>query len=245
MDVNIDESVNNAIDEMEKAAKQINGRGIDVLINNAGISFFKSVEDLSMDDWHTTFNTNFFGTLRVVRAIVPFMRERMTGQIINTSTLGVIGPIPFQSHYTASKAAIKVFTEILRVELKQFNIKVSTIIPSDINTDFNVNMLDLSIAKSNDLTSTDIDTMLNNIPTDSESPYYDLVKRVWQKVVRNLIVSPPPLVISKKLVKIIKSRRPKINYKAGSFEQKFLTFLIRRVVTDEFTYWLLPKYFDM
>ncbi|NHJ38779.1 MAG: SDR family oxidoreductase [Asgard group archaeon] len=245
MDVTKDDYVKTAIDEMENKAKKINGRGIDVLINNAGISYFKSAEDLSLEEWQINFDTNFFGPLRVIKAILPSMRVRKTGQIINTSSLGAYISIPFQSHYSASKSAIKVLSEGLRIELKQFNIKVSSIIPSDINTDFNVNMLNLTKSHNQNFSSTDISEMIANTPTEKNSPYYESIKRAWKIVVKNLIVSPPPLVVSKKISKILRKRRPKVNYKSGSLAQIFLVFLIRRIVSDEITDWLMPKYYGL
>ncbi|NHK30791.1 MAG: SDR family oxidoreductase [Asgard group archaeon] len=245
MDVTSDESVKKTIDDMESEAKKINGQGIDILINNAGIGFFKSAEELSMEDWQKNFDTNFFGPLRVVKAIVPYMRAKKAGQIINTSSLGAITALPFQSHYSASKAAIKILTEGLRIELKQFNIKVSSIFPSDINTNFNLNMLNLSKSNNQDLASTDISEMIANVPIEKDSPYYESVKNVWKVVIKNLIVSPPPIIISKKIARILKRKRPNVNYQSGSLAQIFLTFLIRRVVTDEITDWLLPKYYGM
>jgi len=245
MDVTSDDSVKKAIDEIEAEAKKINGRGIDVLINNAGISFFRSAEYLSMEDWKTTFDTNLFGMVRVVKAFLPYMRERKEGQIINTSTLGALAVIPFQSHYSASKIAIKVFTEGLRVEVKKFNIKVSTIFPSDINTAFNTNMHAISTTLDHTTKSVDLEKMINKSPTTPDSPYFDSLNPVWKVVVQNLIVAPPPLVISKKVHRIIKARKPKVNYHAGDFMQKFLVFLIRRVVTDEIVDWLLPLYFGL
>jgi short-subunit dehydrogenase len=173
------------------------------------------------------------------------MRARKAGQIINTSTLGSIISIPFQSHYSASKAAIRILTDGLRIELKQFNIKVSTISPSDINTNFNINTLNLTKSDSQKLSSTDISEMIANVPVEKDSPYYESVKRVWKVVVKNLIVSPPPIIISRKIARILKRKRPKVNYQSGGLAQIFLLFLIRRVVTDEFTDWLLPKYYGL
>ncbi|MBN1331170.1 MAG: SDR family oxidoreductase [Candidatus Heimdallarchaeota archaeon] len=245
MDVTSEDSVQTAIQEMEAKAKQLNGRGIDVLINNAGISFFKSSEDLSIEDWQKTFEVNLFGVIRVVKAILPFMRARKAGQIINTSSLGAIAAIPFQAHYSASKIATKVFTEGLRVEVKPFNIKVSAILPSDINTNFNINMFDYSNIKENNISLHDILHMMENTPTDRNSPYYNSAQKVWKVIVKNLIMAPPPIVVSKDIYKIIKSRRPKVNYNSGSLSQIFLTYLIRRIVSDEFTYSLLPKYFGL
>ncbi len=245
MDVTDDISVKKAMSKIETDATKLNGRGIDVLINNAGLSYFHSAEFLSMEDWKNTFETNLFGMVRVVKAVLPKMRERRSGQIINTSTLGAFISIPFQAHYSASKVAIKTFTEGLRIELKEFNIKVSTILPSDINTNFNINMHGLSTDEGTTDKSNELKTMLENPPEPKSSPYYDAVKRTWKVIVQNLIVAPPPLTISKTVAKIIKAKKPKVNYKSGTFEQKFLTFLIRRVVTDEFVDWLLPKYFGM
>jgi len=245
MDVTSDDSVTKAMKEMEAEAKKINGRGIDIVINNAGISFFRSAEMLSMEDWKTTFDTNLFGMLRVTKAVLPSMRERREGQIINTSTLGALAVIPFQSHYSASKIAIKAFTEGLRVEVKKFNIKVSTILPSDINTAFNTNMHAISTSMDPTTKSVDLDKMINQTPTPPDSPYYNFLKPVWKVIVNNLIVAPPPLVISKKIFRIIKARRPRVNYHAGDPIQRLLVFLIRRVVTDEIVDWLLPLYFGL
>jgi len=226
MDVTSDDSVEKAISEMEIEAKKINDHGINILINNAGISFFKSAEVLSMEDWKTTFDTNLFGMVRVAKAVLPQMRERREGRIINTSTLGALAAIPFQSHYSASKVAIKVFSEGLRMEVKKFNIKVSTILPSDINTAFNKNMHAISTTMDPTTKSVDLEKMINQI-------------------VRNLIVAPPPLMVSKKLLRIIKARKPRVNYHAGDPIQRILLFLIRRVISDEITDWLLPVYFGL
>ncbi|MHA1245197.1 MAG: SDR family oxidoreductase [Candidatus Heimdallarchaeota archaeon] len=245
MDVTSDESVNQAIKEMEAEAKKINGTGIDVLVNNAGIGFYGSVEEMSMEDWKLTFETNFFGMLRTIRAILPSMKERKNGQIINTSTLGGLIAIPYQTHYSASKAAIKILTEGLYMELKQFNIKVSILIPSDINTSFNRNTLSISSKEDDQLSSINIKEMLDNMPLSKDSEYYRDAKKAWDVIIKNLITAPPPIKVSKTLYRIIKARKPRIHYKAGGLDQIFLLYLIRRIVTDDFTYWLLPVYYGI
>ena len=245
MDVASDESVKKAVSEMENKAKQINDRGIDILINNAGISYFKSAEELSMEEWKQSFEINFLGALRVIKAVLPSMKERREGRIINTGTLGAMVAIPFQSHYSASKAALKILSEGLKIELKLFNIKVSSILPSDINTSFNINMHNVTLKEQSNLKSDNTDIMLEKSLTDDTSLYSEKSKRVWRVIVKNLIQSPSPTVISKKISKIIKRRNPKVNYQAGDFMQIFLMFLIRRIVSDDFTYWLLPKYYGM
>ena len=245
MDITSDKEVKEAIKDMNKKAKELNGRGIDILVNNAGIGFFGSAEELSMENWQKTFDTNFFGALRVIKAILPFMKERKEGQIINTNSLGGMVAIPFQSHYSASKAALKVFTEGLRVELREFNIKVSSLLPSDVNTNFNKNTGKLANGKFKKLDSVDLKEMIDNIPVDNKSSYLEKSQKVWGVIIKNLIIAPPPTAVSKKLARILKKKNPKINYVAGDFVQGILLFIIRRLVTDRFTYFLLPKYYGM
>ncbi len=245
MDVTSDKEVNDTIKEINEKAKVVNGRGIDVLINNAGISFYESVEGLSMENWQKTFDTNFFGVLRVVKAVLPFMKERGNGQIINTSSLGGVIAIPFQSHYSASKAALKLFTEGLHVELRPLNIKVSVLLPSDINTNFNKNTGKLSSNTFGELNSINLKEMIENNPMDKKSPHFTKAKKVWSVIIKNLIISPPPITVSRKLSKIIKARKPKISYYAGDFIQGFLLLFLRRFVTENFAYFILPKYYGM
>ncbi len=245
LDVTSDESVAHAIEEMETEAKKINGKGIDVFINNAGISFYGSAEETTMEDWKLCFETNFFGMMRTVKAILPKMKERKYGQIINTSSLGALISIPFQSNYSASKAATKIFTEGLMMEVKPHNIKVSLLLPSDINTSFNRNMLNISGKEEGQLTSINLQEMIDNIPIAKDSMYYNAALKAWKVIIKNLIVSPPPISVSKTVYRIIKARKPRVNYKSGAFAQIFLLYLIRRIVSDEFTYWLLPVYYGI
>ena len=245
MDVTSEKEIEIAIREIEGKAKKLNGRGIDVLINNAGISYFESAEDLSIEKWQQTFDTNFLGTLRVIKAVLPDMKERRDGQIINTSSLGGVIAIPFQSHYSASKAALKLLTEGLRVELKQFNIKVSTLLPSDVNTNFNKNTGRLTNENFGKLDSINLKEMIENNPMDKKSSYNIKSRKVWSVIIKNLIVSPPPIKISKKIGRIIKLRNPRLNYAAGDFFQAFLLLFLRRFLTEDFAYFVLPKYYGM
>lgn len=245
LDVTSKESVKTAIEKMNTEAKALNNRGIDVLINNAGFAFFESAEELPIEAWEKTFDINFFGALRVIKEVLPDMKKRREGRIINTSSLAGLATVPFQTHYCSSKAAIIALTQGLRVETKEFNIKASAILPSDINTSFNKNTIAQTNQKDNSLTSIDLAALIDNNPVNEKSDYFTKSQKVWKTIILNLIVSPPPIRVSRKIARIIKAKRPKINYLAGSFAQRFLVFLIRRIVSDEFTYWLLPKYYGM
>jgi NAD(P)-dependent dehydrogenase (short-subunit alcohol dehydrogenase family) len=122
LDVQADASVADCV----KAVSSQAGR-LDVLVNNAGYELAGALEELSIDEAKAQFETNFFGVVRMVKAVVPSMRRQKHGQIINISSLSGLSPIPFMGMYSASKFAVEGYTEALHLELKPFNIRVSQI----------------------------------------------------------------------------------------------------------------------
>lgn len=110
--------------------------GIDILINNAGWGIAGSVEDTSTEEVYNQFNTNFFGAHRMCRNVLPFMRQKKKGLIINISSVAGVISLPFQSMYSASKYALEAMSEALRIEVKPFGIKVVLIEPGDTRTGF-------------------------------------------------------------------------------------------------------------
>jgi NAD(P)-dependent dehydrogenase (short-subunit alcohol dehydrogenase family) len=129
LDVDKDESVARAIKQI------IALRGyIDVLVNNAGISSIQSVEELALSDFRQTMETNFFGTLRCIQAVLPGMRARQSGCIINISSVGGRVAIPAMSAYCASKFAMEAMSEALAAEVKTHNIRVAIVEPGVIET---------------------------------------------------------------------------------------------------------------
>lgn len=107
---------------------------IDVLVNNAGVNYTASVEDLSMEDWRAQFETNVFGVLRVTRAVLPRMRERRGGRILMMSSLSGLVTPPTQGAYSSSKHALEGLSNALRMELYPFGIDVVLIEPGYIIT---------------------------------------------------------------------------------------------------------------
>jgi NAD(P)-dependent dehydrogenase (short-subunit alcohol dehydrogenase family) len=112
---------------------------IDVLVNNAGIGYAGAIEDTSLEEARSQFETNFFGMHRMCRAVLPLMRERCAGTIVNMSSLGGLVSVPFQAMYCASKFAVEAYTEALRMEVKPFRIRVAMIEPGDYATGFTAN----------------------------------------------------------------------------------------------------------
>ena len=119
-------------------------RSIDVLFNNAGVNFSAAVEDLLMEDWRRQFETNFFGVLRVTKAVVPHMRERRRGRIIMMSSVSGFVTAPTQGAYSGSKFALEALSNALRLELYPFNIQVVLIEPGYIVTGIQQAAMELS-----------------------------------------------------------------------------------------------------
>jgi len=120
LDVRADDSVRACVDAVFSRV----GR-LDVLINNAGHELAGALEELSAVEARAHFETNFFGVVRMVNAVLPFMRQHKRGHIINVSSLSGLSPIPFLGIYSASKFALEGYTEALRHEVKPFHIQVS------------------------------------------------------------------------------------------------------------------------
>ncbi len=129
MDVDSDESVATAITAIYEAAGPI-----DVLVNNAGVARDGSIEELSMDDIRDIMETNYFGAIRCAKAVIPHMRERRSGLIVNiTSVAGRVSTSPLGA-YAASKFALEALSEALAQEMKTFGVRVAIVEPGIIDT---------------------------------------------------------------------------------------------------------------
>ena len=125
-------------EQIKAAVAQVldeNGR-IDILINNAGFGISGAVEFTETSDAQRLFDVNFFGMIRMNRAVLPIMRQQGGGRIVNLSSVAAPVPIPFQTYYSASKAAINSYTMALANEVKPFGVQVCAVMPGDIRTGF-------------------------------------------------------------------------------------------------------------
>jgi len=138
LDVTSDESVDAAVGEVIR----LEGR-IDLLVNNAGFSVAPAgAEESSIEQAQAIFDTNFFGTVRMTRAVVPHMRRQGSGRIINIgSVLGFL-PMPYGALYAATKHAIEGYSESLDHELRTRGIRVSVIEPAFTKTQFEANFIE-------------------------------------------------------------------------------------------------------
>ena len=109
---------------------------IDILINSAGFGISGAVEFTTLESAKKQFDVNFFGTVNVTKAILPAMRKQGIGRIVNISSVAAVAHIPFQTYYSATKAAIESYTCCLANEVRPFGITVTSIQPGDISTGF-------------------------------------------------------------------------------------------------------------
>ncbi len=130
-DVTNETAVKNAV----KSIINTDGK-IDILINCAGFGISGAVEFTEEAEARRQFDVNFFGTVNVTKAVLPFMRENGGGRIVNVSSVAAVAHIPFQTYYSASKAAIESYTCCLANEVKAFGISVTAVQPGDIATAF-------------------------------------------------------------------------------------------------------------
>jgi len=110
--------------------------GIDILVNNAGIGIFETVESMSVEHFRAVLETNVFGVFYCCHEVIPLMKRRGGGYIINISSLAGANPHARMAAYNASKFALNGFSEALMQEVRHDNIKVSYIMPGSVNTEF-------------------------------------------------------------------------------------------------------------
>lgn len=132
LDVTDDNSVSNCVKSVLKKEGKI-----DVLINNAGFGYVSPLMYGTVNHAKDQFETNFFGIIRVIENVMPSMISQKKGKIINIGSIGGRIAIPYQGLYSASKSALAIYSDALRMESKKFNIQVSTVEPGDTRTDFN------------------------------------------------------------------------------------------------------------
>ena len=125
-------------DDCRKAVARTAERfgGLDILVNNAGIGIFKPVDQITPEEWSATIETNLSAVFYCTREAVPFMRSRGGGYIFNVSSLAAVNTFPGGSAYNASKFGVNGFTEAMMQDVRYDGIRVSTIMPGSVATDF-------------------------------------------------------------------------------------------------------------
>lgn len=169
---------------------------IDLLVNNAGYAAGGFTEELAVEEWRRQFETNFFGLVAVTKAVLPSMRERRSGKIVNISSIsGRIG-FPSMGPYVASKFAVEGFSESLRLEMLPYGVHVVLIEPGSYKTDI--------WSKG-----------LGAVTIHPNSPYAKEMKAILKYVNQVAETAPAPDEVIRQIVQVAKSPSPKLRYPVG------------------------------
>lgn len=190
LDVNNEASTQAALKEVIQAE----GR-IDVVVNNAGFGVEAGgAEESSIAQMQQMFDTNFFGVVRVIQAVLPYMRKQKQGRIINIGSMLGLLPAPYMATYSATKHAIEGYSESLDHELRTRGIRVSVIEPAYTKTNFEANAPAL----------------------DSKIEEYAVARTALAKLMKTAIEGgDDPMVVAKVVLKVANAKNPKIRYPAG------------------------------
>ncbi|SHH45332.1 SDR family oxidoreductase [Winogradskyella jejuensis] len=196
---------------------------IDILVNNAGAGITGPMEEIPDEEIKRNFETNLFGPINVIKAVLPTMRKQNSGLVINiTSIAGYMG-LPYRGVYSASKGALELVTEAFRMELKSFNVHMCNLAPGDF--------------------ATNIAAGRYHAPAKADSPYTKYAD-VLKDIDADVDNSSSPILVAKAVLNIIETKNPKIHYKVGAFMQKF-SIVIKRILPDKVYEKLLMNHYKL
>lgn len=198
---------------------------IDVLINNAGMHTGGAIEVTPNSHISAQMETNFMGAVYTIKAVLPAMRNQGKGAIINISSIGGLMGLPFQGYYSACKFAIEGFSEALRMEIKQFNIKVIVINPGDFHTNNTKNRKNVFATDHNNFYKEQFSKSLSVIEHDENNG--------WN-----------PEVLAHKIYRILEKKRPANRYVIASLEQK-LAVLLKRLLPGKWFAAILRRHYGL
>ncbi|MGZ4814718.1 MAG: SDR family oxidoreductase [Terriglobales bacterium] len=203
MDVDSDESVTQAF----KAIHREEGP-IDVLVNNAGVERAGSIEELPLSEFRAVMETNYFGAIRCIQAVVPHMRQRRSGCIINISSVAGRISNPPLTPYMATKWALEALSEGLAGEMKMFNVRVAVVEPG--------------------ITDTEMARRLTVGPDSSPYPQYNRFASIFEASLKNPV---PPSVVAQTTLDVVESGTWQLRHPVGAAAEGFLQW--RKSFTDE------------
>lgn len=197
---------------------------VDVLINNAGVGITGPLEEIPAEEIKNNFETNLFGPIEVMKAVLPQMRSQKSGLIINvTSIAGYMG-LPYRSVYSASKGALELITEALRMEVKSFGIHITNVAPGDFATNIAAGRYHAPLVKG----------------SAYELPYGNTLSTMNEHVDSG----SNPLQMAEAVHSIIQTPHPNVHYKVGAFMQKF-SIVLKRVLPDKMYEKLLMNHYKL
>lgn len=195
---------------------------IDILINNAGMGMVGAVEDSTKDEITKLFHLNLIGSVQMMRAVLPKMREQKSGKIINISSIGSGMGLPFRGFYSASKSALDKVTEAIRYEVYQWNIEVCSLHLGDIKT---------NIAE-------------NRVKTQTSKPYRKIFEKVYSVMNAHVDDGTEPEEVAVYIEKLLEKKKWKAHFYFGKFGQK-IGVPLKWILPQNFYENLMKKYNKM
>ena len=207
LDVTKPESIKEAVAKLIAIEGQL-----DVLINNAGKGITGPLAETPDEEVQAAFDTNYFGVLRVIKAVLPHMRKQRSGTIINiTSIAGYMG-LPYRGIYSATKSALEITTEAYRMELKEFGIKMTNIAPGDFATNIAAGRFHAPVIKG--------------------SAYEKNYGRTLAIMDEHVDHGEDPIKMAKKVHSVILTEHPTIHYRVGAFMQR-ISVALKHILPDK------------
>jgi NAD(P)-dependent dehydrogenase (short-subunit alcohol dehydrogenase family) len=189
----------------------ISGR-LDIVINNAGVGITGPLEEIPTEEIKNNFEINLFGPIEVIKAALPQMRSQKSGLIINiTSIAGYMG-LPYRGVYSASKGALELITEALRMEVKSFGVHITNVAPGDFATNIAAGRYHAPVVAG----------------SAYEIPYGNTLKTMDEHVDSG----SNPNEMAEAVYRVIQTKEPKVHYKVGVFMQQF-SIVLKRILPDK------------
>lgn len=221
----LDVSHQQSIDKAIKSALTLSeNQSIDVLINNAGFVQAGAIEDLTKEALYHQFETNFFGICHLVSSVLPLMRQRGFGRIINISSILGVFPVSYLGAYNASKYALEGYTRTLQLELKDEPIFASIIQPGPIATDIQRNALKKPLK-------------FIDFQKSRHQKQYQLMVEAMRSNTNASKFTKSPEAVLKKVMHAINAKRPKVSYPVTT--PAHVMFLLKRIMPERWFFALL------
>lgn len=219
LDVKQPESVQKAVEYVISKEGRLN-----VLINNAGVGMTGPIEETPHEEILNIFDINFNGPVHMIKAVLPQMREQGGGLIINvTSIAGYMG-LPFRGFYSATKGALGLLTEALRMETKDFGVHIANVAPGDF--------------------ATNIAAGRYHAPVKPESAYKDTYGKSLDLMNEHVNAGGDPMEVAHKVYTIIQRKNPKIHNPVGEFTQR-LSLILKRILPGKLYEKLLLNHYKL
>ena len=218
-DVRDEDSLKSAVNQVLEAE----GR-IDTLISNAGMGVGGPLEFTSIDDARLQMDVNFMGMVRLLNQVVPIMRSQRHGHIICISSIGGLMGLPYQGMYSASKFAIEGYCEALRLELRQFGIKVTVINPGDFSTGFTAQR--------------------NKVCNPEAMAAYPGYAQSMQSIEHDENSGLKPDYLARRISKIVRKKHPRNRYIIATLVQK-ASVLLKAILPARWFDCILASYYKL